>query len=125
MSAPPVPGRIDVTIPILPAQDLAATEAFYAGLGFARPGAAHEGYLLLERDQIEIHFWLCPDRAIAEQSGCYVRTPDADALFAEFQAAGIWQTAKLLPVQNREWGMREFYVIDPNGNLLRFGQYLS
>ena len=26
------------------------------------------------------------------------------------------------PPQVRPWGMREFYVIDPHGNLLKFGE---
>ncbi len=119
-------GAIKSTIPLLPAQDLRATEAFYVNLGFTRPGKWYDGYLILAREQIELHFWQCPDRAIAEQSGCYIRTQDADALHAEFAATMPWPGgAKLMDVADRAWGTREFYVIDPNGNLLRFGQYLS
>ena len=29
-----------------------------------------------------------------------------------------------MPPEDRPWGMREFYVMDPNGNLLRFGQLI-
>jgi hypothetical protein len=30
-----------------------------------------------------------------------------------------------MPPEDRAWGMREFYVMDPSGNLLRFGQLIA
>ncbi|MBX2990547.1 MAG: VOC family protein [Bacteroidetes bacterium] len=59
--------------------------------------------------------------------GCDVNVivDDVDALFAGFVSRGLDTSAKPeSPVHqgpvNQAWGMREFYVDDPNGNTLRF-----
>jgi catechol 2,3-dioxygenase-like lactoylglutathione lyase family enzyme len=96
------------------------TIAFYTKLGFAMR-VRYETYLIVERDGIELHFWPCTDRKIAENSGCYIDAVDVDNLYAEFIAAGV----KAKPPEDRDWGRREFYVIDPSGNLLRLGQRLA
>lgn len=109
---------IQSTVPVLPSLDLAVSEAFYVGqLGFQvrlyMPGT----YLIVERDGCEIHFWPCDDASIPRNTSCYVRA-DTDALHADFAQRGL----ALTPPQDREWGMRELYVIDPHGNLLKFGE---
>ena len=43
---------------------------------------------------------------------------DTAALHADFAQRGLQVAPPLL----RDWGMREFYVIDPHGNLLKFGE---
>jgi len=104
------------THPILASMDHAETIAFYQRLGFslAVPG----DYVIMRRDGIELHFWKCTERHIAENTGCCIRSEDVDALYAEFIASGV----KATPPEDRAWGMREFYVIDPSGNLLRINQ---
>ncbi len=115
---------ISAAHPILPAQDMDATEAFYRHLGFLSQGR-WGGYMILRRDGVEVHFWECSDRSLAENSSCYIRTPDADALHASFGPLPVGKGGgKILPPEDRAWGMREFYVMDPNGNLLRFGQLI-
>jgi catechol 2,3-dioxygenase-like lactoylglutathione lyase family enzyme len=110
--------------PILPSADLRATAAFYSTLGFSRVGLWEEGYLIVERDKVQLHFWHCEDLAVAEMTSCYIRAPDVDALHAAFAAIPeAWTgTAQLRPPEDRAWGMREFYVVDPSGVLLRIGQ---
>jgi catechol 2,3-dioxygenase-like lactoylglutathione lyase family enzyme len=80
--------------------------------------AQHPDYLMIQRNGSEIHFWLCGDKHIADNTSCYVRVADTDALFSEFSRAGL----SLAPPAVRAWGMKELYVIDPHGNLLKFGQ---
>ncbi|MBF5003600.1 bleomycin resistance protein [Diaphorobacter caeni] len=110
---------IHSTVPVLPSPDLAVSEAFYVQiLGFqvllSMPGT----YLIVAREGCEIHFWPCGDNTeLPRNSSCYVRA-DTDALHADFAARGL---TLALP-QDREWGMRELYVIDPHGNLLKFGE---
>ena len=58
---------------------------------------------------------------MAGNSSCYLDTLDVDALYAEFIVNGV----KATPLANREWGRREFYVIDSSGNLLHFGQRIA
>ena len=60
---------------------------------------------------------LCAERHIAENTSCYVRG-DTGALYADFARRGL----VLAPPQNQPWGMRELYVMDPHGNLLKFGE---
>jgi catechol 2,3-dioxygenase-like lactoylglutathione lyase family enzyme len=104
------------TIPVLASLDLDESAAFYAErLGFK--SRLREGnYLIVERDGCEIHFWLCADRHIAENTSCYLRG-DPIALHADFVRRGL----KLDSPADRPWGMRELYVIDPHGNLLKIG----
>ena len=52
---------------------------------------------------------------------------DVDELFKEFIERGLDTSTKMnSPVHqspiNQSWGMREFYVDDPNGNTLRFSR---
>jgi catechol 2,3-dioxygenase-like lactoylglutathione lyase family enzyme len=103
--------------PILPCLNWEETIAFYDKLGFALGNQYPDQYLILHRDGIQLHFWKCNDRKLAESSGCNTRCVEADALHAEFVARGI----KCSAPEDRSWGVREFHVIDSNGNLLRIG----
>ncbi len=108
---------ITATVPVLASLDFGETAIFYQQcLGFATVLRAPD-WLIVERDGCEIHFWLCPERHLAENTSCYVRG-STDALHADFARRGL----ALAPPQNRPWGMRELYVTDPHGNLLKFGE---
>jgi catechol 2,3-dioxygenase-like lactoylglutathione lyase family enzyme len=107
--------------PILPAPDIGATLAWYRDkLGFTIGGDWGD-YGIVHRDSVELHFWKCADRNIAEQSSAYMRVGDADAVYGTMLKAG--EGGRISEVRDRPWNMREFHVWDPNGNLLRFGQY--
>lgn len=105
------------TIPVLPSPDIDASAAFYAGLGF---GIIHReaDYLIVRRDAMELHFWRTPEPGLPEKSSCYIRGGQVAALHAEFRAADV---PRLSSFEVRPWGMCEFYLHDPHGNLLRFG----
>jgi catechol 2,3-dioxygenase-like lactoylglutathione lyase family enzyme len=106
--------------PILPASDIGATLAWYRDkLGFTIGGDWGD-YGIVHRDSVELHFWKCTDRNIAEHSSAYLRVADADGARAAMLRAG--EGGRISEVGDRPWKMREFYVWDPNGNLLRFGQ---
>ncbi|MDH2244723.1 bleomycin resistance protein [Stutzerimonas stutzeri] len=75
-------------------------------------------YLIMMRDGVELHFCLCPERHIAQNTSCYLRTGDCQALYQEFSQRGLALDAPVL----RSWGMKELYVIDAHGNLLKFGE---
>jgi uncharacterized glyoxalase superfamily protein PhnB len=53
-------------------------------------------------------------------TGCYVVTDDPDGLFARAVAAGA---EVLRPLEETDYGSREFAVRDPEGNLWSFGTY--
>ena len=109
--------------PLLPAPDTGATARWYADkLGFAVK-LDRDGYAIVERDGVEVHFWQSDDRALAESTAIYVRSDDVDALYGTLGRAS--EGGRIAPPVDREWGMREFYIWDPNGNLLKFGQPLA
>lgn len=105
-------------IPILASLDIAETATFYAGqLGF-RVEYQERNYLIVKRDHMELHFWKTDDRKFSENTSCYIRGAQIGALHAEFTARGV---PRVSPFEVRPWNMKEFYVHDPHGNLLRFG----
>jgi catechol 2,3-dioxygenase-like lactoylglutathione lyase family enzyme len=104
-------------IPILASLDLDETAAFYSReLGFRVE--RHGEYLLARRDDMEIHFWLTDDPRFPQNTSCYIRGGQVVALYEEFRARGL---PRLSDFAVRPWNMKEFYVHDPHGNLLRFG----
>jgi uncharacterized glyoxalase superfamily protein PhnB len=112
--------RIDQACPLLAAADPGRAAAWYRDrLGFAVCWTMDD-YAIVHRDGAEVHFWRCGDRHIAENTSAYFRTGDVDALYEALLPAA--DGGRVIPPEDKAWGMREFYVIDPDGNLLRFGQ---
>jgi hypothetical protein len=75
-----------------------------------------------------MHFFLFEDLSPKENYGqCYWPADDVDELYAECKAIGLPTSGepRLVPVENKPWGMREFAIVDPNGNLIRVGQQTS
>jgi uncharacterized glyoxalase superfamily protein PhnB len=110
--------HIQSTIPVLASLNIGETIEFYTQkLGFTER-LKMDGYAILSRDGAELHFWLCAERHIAENTSCYVRVADIQALYEEFNANGV----SIEPPSVKPWGMQEIYVIDPHGNLIKLGQ---
>ena len=106
-------------LPVLPSLDLGETEKFYTQkLGF---GTHYQDktYLILRRQELELHFWLAPSRELCENSAVYIRGGRIDELHAEFSKNNLEHLTEL---RLRDWGMEEFYLHDPHGNLLKFGR---
>ncbi|MGH6626349.1 MAG: bleomycin resistance protein [Burkholderiaceae bacterium] len=113
-----MPALIHSTVPVLASLNLSETVAFYTQrLGFAMQLEV-EDYAIMGRDGAQIHFWRCEERHIAENTSCYVRVADTQALYEEFKGKGL----EVQPPAVRPWGMKELYVIDPHGNQLKFGE---
>jgi len=113
-----VKARLTDATPVLASLDFDETLEFYGRLGFSLRVRTPD-LLILQRDGISIHFWLCPDRHISENTSAYLATADADALYAEF-AKGVHKG--LRAPETRPWGIREFFLTDLHGNQLRIGQ---
>lgn len=113
------PDRIEV-LPVLPSLNIGETLSFYrGGLGFETIVYQDKDYLILRRDEMELHFWLTDDRSLCERTSVYLRGGGIGALHAEYKARGV---EKLSDMTVRPWNMEEFYIHDPHGNLLRFGR---
>ncbi len=111
--------------PKLPMRNKAATRAYYVnGLGFAEFGADVPEYLMLSRDGFELHFFLYAALDPKLTYGqVYIRTVDIDGLYRWVIDRGV----AIHPngdLGNRPWGQREFALLDPDHNLLTFGEAL-
>jgi catechol 2,3-dioxygenase-like lactoylglutathione lyase family enzyme len=111
---------ITAICPQLPVADVAASVDWYCRtLGFSRRYEDSDTGLV-QRDGCELHLWKCDDPKIAQSSSAYLRCADVDALCLSIQ--GTANGGRMRAPENRPWGMREFYLWDPDGNLLKFGQ---
>lgn len=122
---------MDRAVPILPSRDLHETLAFYERLGFTNRGAAPEewDYLILGRGEVELHFIAAPEvDPLRTAASCFVHVADADALHAQWEAAGVPRDeatgSRLQAPVDTDYGVREFALVDPSGNLLRVGSQL-
>jgi catechol 2,3-dioxygenase-like lactoylglutathione lyase family enzyme len=120
--------QTDIAIPILPSRALGKTLDFYRKLGFeGKILGAGDSYAILTRGILELHFFLHPDLRPAESSaGCYIRVGDVDNLYQAFSRSALPAKGipRMDPLENKPWGLREFAVVDEDGNLLRIGQVL-
>ncbi len=109
--------------PIFPTADLRAMRSHYEALGFA-VGVHGGGYGTAERDGIRIHFRHVPGLSLLPEhlGAAYVAVDDADALHAEWRAAGVGETSDLF---DPGFGVWEAAHTDGDGNLLRFGSPLG
>ena len=118
----------DIAIPILPSRSLVDTLAFYRRLGFdGEILGAGDSYAILERGTVELHFFTHTELRPAESSaGCYIRVLDANDIYQAFALAQLPRTGipRMDALEHKPWGMREFAIVDPDGNLLRIGQVL-
>lgn len=110
--------------PKLPMHDKAATRKFYSTmLGFHEIGSADfDGYLMMQRDQIQIHFFEFKGLKPKENYGqVYIRTNDIDTLYQSL----LDNKTRIHPnghLQIKPWGQKEFSILDSDNNLLTFGQ---
>jgi hypothetical protein len=110
--------------PKLPMQDKAVTLDYYINkLGFEIFGSPdHEGYLMVQKDNIQIHFFEFRELDPKENYGqVYIRTNDIETLYQAFLEDGVTIHPNG-PLQTKPWGQREFSLLDPDNNLLTFGQ---
>jgi catechol 2,3-dioxygenase-like lactoylglutathione lyase family enzyme len=120
--------KYDIAIPTLPTRSVRDTLAFYRRLGFdGNIVGDGDSYAILTRGAIEIHFFNYSDLRPDESSaGCYVRVLDVKDIYDAFALAKLSQKGipRMDPLEDKPWGMREFAIVDPDGNLLRVGQTL-
>ena len=109
--------------PKLPMRNIDETLNYYVNLlGFRNLGEDdYEGYLMLRRDLVEIHFFEFKDLNPQTNYGqIYIRTQDIDEIYKSFidNHVPIHPNGKL---QKKLWGIKEFSLLDPDNNLLTFG----
>lgn len=110
--------------PKMPMQNKVVTKDFYINkLGFRNVGNSdYDGYLMVEKDNIEIHFFEFKElESNQNYSGVYIRTNNIDRLYQSLldNKVSIHPNGAL---ETKAWGQREFALLDPDNNLLTFGQ---
>ena len=130
--------------PILPARDVPATLAFYERLGFTTD-LYDDGYGFAHRGPVSLHFSRWEDLdPFTNEGAAYIEVADIDRAHRKCRKARVWQIpsdptpeigaevrrkwssgqsiARMTPIEDKPWGMREFELLDPDNNLVRFGQ---
>lgn len=113
--------------PKLPMRDKTATKDFYINkLRFEEFGNTDfDHYLMLQKDRIQIHFFefkaLDPKQNYGQ---VYIRTNDIETYYQFLlnQKINIHPNGHL---QLKPWGQKEFSLLDPDNNLLTFGQSIT
>ena len=113
---------IDIN-PKLPMRNKALTKDFYVDrLGFQQFGNDYDGYLMVQKDNIQIHFFEFKELDPKENYGqVYIRTDNIDSLYQSMldKKLAIHPAGHL---QIKPWKQKEFAMLDPDNNLLTFGQ---
>ncbi len=118
MHTPAGRGQLRQILPELPLTDVPAGVAYYRDvLGF-KINHAQDDLGVMDRDAITL--LLIPKTERHKGIGsCYVYIRDADALYADLRAKGANVQGE--PVSH-PWGLRDFSVLDLEGNQITFGQ---
>ncbi|MGO1120752.1 bleomycin resistance protein [Rhodovibrionaceae bacterium A322] len=112
-------------IPILASLNISQSVDFYVrDLGFDLI-YQDASYLIVRWDEIELHFWLTDQQQFPENTACYIRGGQIETLYDLLRANEVFARGldqpKLSSFEVRPWNMKEFYLHDPHGNLLKFG----
>ncbi len=113
--------------PKLPMRDKSVTRDYYIRqLGFHLLGDTdYDGYLMVCKDHIQIHFFEFKALDPLENYGqVYIRTNDITGLYQSFldHKIAIHPNGHL---ETKPWGQKEFSLLDPDNNLLTFGQQVD
>ena len=109
--------------PKLPMRDKIKTRDYYTLLGFVEFGKEdYDGYLMVQKDMIQLHFFEFGELDPMENYGqVYIRTDNIEDIFQSL-------LEKNIPIHPngylslKPWGQMEFSLLDPDNNLLTFGQ---
>ena len=108
--------------PKLPMRNKTISKEFYNKLGFHQFGNDYDEYLMVEKDNIQIHFFEFKELNPKENYGqVYIRTDNIDELYQLMlnNKISIHPAGHL---QVKPWRQKEFSILDPDNNLLTFGQ---
>jgi hypothetical protein len=105
-------------VPVLQTSDLAASMRFWAAAGFTTSQFGDD-FASAHHDGVEFHLVEVLE-ALRDRGEAYLHVRGVDELHQAWAAGGL----SVSEVRDEPWGMREFNVVDPGGNLVRVGQNL-
>lgn len=106
-------------IPKLASLDIQRSIAFFEKLGFTQ-AAQYPDYGIVQQDGVQIHFWLCTDPTVPRATACRINVSNIEALFANYSQLGVIHPND--PLSVKPWGLREFSILDIDGNLVTFAE---
>lgn len=111
-------------VPVLASLNIEKSVRFYKEkLGFDKLRYQNDDYAVLGRDRIEIHFWKCRDKIHPENTSCYIKVKNIDDLYTEMKKQNVVHPNGKL--EDKPWNIREFAILDKDGNMIKFGQEIS
>ncbi|WP_409286221.1 bleomycin resistance protein [Pontibacter sp. G13] len=103
--------------------DISISLAFYRDcLGFSVI-QADEDCGIASRDDTKIFLWKCEPMIDPQPTSCTIFVSEIDALYQEMKEANVIHPNG--PLADQPWGVREFSILDIDGNLIRFGQLIT
>ncbi len=68
-----------------------------------------------------------PFRPAESSAGCYIRVSDVNSIYRAFASAELPRRGipRQEVLEDKPWGMREFAIVDPDGNLIRIGRTIE
>lgn len=114
-------GRIAAMLPV---KDIHKAHDFYTqvlGLRKTFENGNPVGFMILKRDQAELHLTLQPHHKAASFNVAHLMVDDVDALHALCKQHG----ARIIKsLQDKDYGLRAFVFEDPDGNRIDVGQVI-
>jgi hypothetical protein len=80
--------------------------------------AVQDGYGIVSRGQVSIHFRACSDPQIPSATGCRVYVANIESLYAHCSKEEIVHPNS--PLKTTGWGNREFAILEADNNLVTF-----
>jgi hypothetical protein len=106
-------------IPVLPATNITETINFFESkLGFV--GTNYGNYAILKYKNTEIHLLMSQVKQGNVNPGCLILVDNIEDLYTRFCAKGLVGLKGKL--QEKQWGTKEFIIVDNNNNHIRFGE---
>jgi len=112
--------KFTAVVPVVPVTNAGEAIAFYRDkLGFELSFEAGPDYAGVSRLGTELHLDGVVNGAAGEVS-VRITTHGIDALYAELEPQGVIHPEE--PLETKPWGLRQFSVVDLDGNRITFAQ---
>jgi hypothetical protein len=113
------PIHFNNAVPVLASLNIERSVVFFCeARGFRRIFVDPGVYGIVKAHEVEIHFWACAEKRIAENTGCRVNVEGIEALYEQVLPSGCVHPNA--PLTKKSWGTCEFAILEPDGNLVTF-----
>ena len=120
-------------IPIFPSSDFDRTVDFWSKVDFVEGARFGDYHLILDHpDGLELHFFSSDVKPRTNEHNAYIRFEslnDFEALYTRWNgltntpafARAAGKIGRMHSAKNTDYGLREFALVDADGNLIRIG----